>query len=137
MILVDSNVWRQTENPGGDPEVKSWLQKHESELALSSLVLAEMHFGVELMADGKRKADIAQWLELLARSFEGSILSFDRDCAVAFGELAAREKKSGRNPSMIDLQIAAQAITHRMAIATRNVKDFAHSGVQVINPWEE
>lgn len=136
MILVDSNIWRQTENPGGDPTVQQWLSDNDANLALSAVVLGEMHFGMKLMPEGKRKTDIAQWLEQLSRSFEGSIVSFDRDCAVAFGELAAHEKRAGRNPSTIDLQIAAQAITHRMSIATRNVKDFAHSGVTLINPWE-
>jgi toxin FitB len=137
VILVDSNVWRQTENPGGDPAVKDWLRNHERELALSSVVLAEMYFGVALMPEGKRKASIAQWLDQLASMFEGSIVPFDQDCAIAFGTIAAATKAAGYAPSTIDIQLAAQAVAHDAAIATRNVKDFVHTGVTLINPWTD
>ncbi len=136
MILVDSNVWRQIENPGGHPAVQGWLSDHEVKLALSAIVLAEMCFGVELMPDGKRKADIAQWLEQLRHAFADSIVPFDENCAMAYGKIAAAEKKAGRNPSTIDVQLAAQAMVHDAAIATRNVKDFEGLNIELINPWE-
>jgi hypothetical protein len=136
MILVDSNVWRQTENPGGNPVVQRWLSDNETQLALSAVVLAEMYFGVALMPDGKRKTDIAMWIDRLAQSFEDAIVPFDEKCAHAFGQLAADTKKSGRTVSTIDMQLAAQAQAHRMTIATRNVKDFSYTEVALINPWD-
>jgi len=135
MILVDSNVWRQTENPGGDPDVRGWLAANDRETVLSALVLAEMRFGVALMAGGKKRQRIDEWLNALAQSYRGNILPFDGACADQFGRLAAFAKQSGRNVSTIDLQLAAQAAAYGMAIATRNVKDFAGFDIELINPW--
>jgi predicted nucleic acid-binding protein len=35
-----------------------------------------------------------------------------------------------------DALIAATALVHGMAVVTRNVTDFQHTGVHLINPWE-
>jgi predicted nucleic acid-binding protein len=36
-----------------------------------------------------------------------------------------------------DGYIAATALFHELPLATRNMKDFAHLGVTLINPWED
>jgi toxin FitB len=41
-----------------------------------------------------------------------------------------------RKPQVIDIQLAAQAIARDAMIATRNVKDFAWTGVKLVNPWK-
>jgi predicted nucleic acid-binding protein len=43
---------------------------------------------------------------------------------------------TGHNMKVPDIQIAATAIAHGMAIVTRNVPDFAPTGVEIINPWD-
>ena len=35
-----------------------------------------------------------------------------------------------------DALIAATALVHRMTVVTRNVADFAPTGVPLLNPWE-
>jgi predicted nucleic acid-binding protein len=35
-----------------------------------------------------------------------------------------------------DALIAATALVHGMSVVTRNVADFAQTGVVMINPWE-
>jgi toxin FitB len=37
---------------------------------------------------------------------------------------------------VIDIQLAAQALARDASIATRNMKDFEWTGVELINPWE-
>lgn len=32
--------------------------------------------------------------------------------------------------------IAATAVTHRLTVVTRNVRDFGRLGVVVVNPWD-
>jgi predicted nucleic acid-binding protein len=36
----------------------------------------------------------------------------------------------------IDSLLAATALTHGLTLVTRNVKDFQHPSLTVINPWE-
>jgi len=36
----------------------------------------------------------------------------------------------------VDALLAATALRHRLSFVTRNVADFAPSGVAIINPWD-
>ena len=42
---------------------------------------------------------------------------------------------NGNTISFADCAIAAIARTHGFTVATRNVRDFRGTGVEVINPW--
>ncbi len=53
----------------------------------------------------------------------------------AWAELQASAEKAGRKIPVIDSLLAATARCHGLTIATRNVGDFRHCGVPVINPW--
>lgn len=66
----------------------------------------------------------------------GRILPFDSEAADAFGSIAARRRKLGRPISQFDAQIAAIAWSRGASVATRNVADFADTGVTIINPWD-
>ena len=57
------------------------------------------------------------------------------DAAVAdeWGHLTAQS--GPRTPPTVDALLAATARPHRLAIVTRNVVDFAATGVPVIDPW--
>lgn len=43
--------------------------------------------------------------------------------------------KIGRKAAAPDTYIAATAAARGFAVATRNVKNFEHIGITVINPW--
>jgi predicted nucleic acid-binding protein len=36
----------------------------------------------------------------------------------------------------VDLLIAATAMVHDLAVVTRNVRHFAPTGVELMNPWD-
>jgi hypothetical protein len=67
--------------------------------------------------------------------FGGRVLPFDRDAARVYAEIAAHRFARGRPISQFDCQIAAIARARGATVATRNVKDFADTGVDVIDPW--
>ncbi|HLN23545.1 MAG TPA: type II toxin-antitoxin system VapC family toxin, partial [Patescibacteria group bacterium] len=103
-------------------------------LFISSLTLGEIRRGAENLPDGRRRSRIIGWLEIeLPAWFEDRVLPVDAAVADEWGRLTARLKP--QMPS-IDSLIAATALKHRLTVITRNVKDFAPAGVEIVNPWE-
>ena len=64
------------------------------------------------------------------------MLDFDAETASTWAQLLARLKKHGLAMPVTDSQIAATALHHDLTVATRNVVDYRHAGVSVVNPFE-
>lgn len=135
MILVDTNVWSELTKPRGDPAVLAWLEAYDDDLALSTLVIAEIRYGIELLPGAAKARALAAWLAGLEARYWGQTLVFGRASAHRYGAIAARPEVKARQPQVIDMQIAAQAIEHAIPLATRNARDFAWIGVGLIDPW--
>lgn len=136
MILVDTNVWSELTKPQGDAAVLSWLEANDADLALSTLVIAEIQYGIELPGASPRKAFFQAWLSGLESRYYSQTLVFGVESARQYGRIAARPEVKARKPQIIDMQIAAQAQEHGIPVATRNAKDFAWIGVELIDPWQ-
>jgi predicted nucleic acid-binding protein len=95
----------------------------EGELAVSSVTLAELHFGVLVTRDPAVRAERLRRLSVLQRSFEA--LPVDGDVAASYGILAAAVVAAGRQPRarVMDLLIAATAHAHGARLYTRNGAD--------------
>ena len=63
------------------------------------------------------------------------VLPFDGDAAVAFAEIGAARRATGRPISQLDAMIAAIAQSRGAVLATRNTRDFERCGVDLIDPW--
>lgn len=137
MILVDTNVWSELAKPGGNPAVLTWLEAHDDDLALSTLVIAEIRYGIELLAASEKRAFLTSWLDGLQSRYWGQTWRFDEGDAHCYGHIAAMPEVKARKPQVIDIQLAAQAVARGASLATRNVSDFAWTGVKVVNPWGE
>lgn len=131
-MLVDTNVWSELTKPAPDPRVRRWLIEHDHALWLSVLVIAEIRRGLEMPKARPRRECLLRWLNGLEATYGSRILTFDADAAHLFGALLARRQGEA---TLIDLQLAAQAMAADMPIATRNGKDFAWTGVALIDPW--
>ncbi len=136
MILVDTNVWSELAKPDGDPTVLAWLEANDHQLALSTLVMAEIQYVIELPKAARKRPHLTLWLRGLEERYWSHVWHFDAEDARAYGRLAASKEANARDPQIIDLQLAAQALARGASLATRNVKDFAWTGVPVIDPWE-
>ena len=80
MILLDTGVVSETLRPDPEPRVLAWLDSlDEGEVFLPALVLGELRQGIDLMADGNRKAALSLWLVQLEGRFAGRILAFDAE----------------------------------------------------------
>lgn len=65
----------------------------------------------------------------------GRVLSFDRNAAHAFSQVAVQRRRMGRPITQADAQIAAIVREHGAKLATRNAGDFRDCGIEVIDPW--
>ncbi len=137
MILLDTNILSELMRPAPSPAVMSWLAAQPAaSLFISAVTEAELRYGVLLLPEGRRRADLIAALEaMLTEDFAGRILPFDSAAALAFAAIAASRWQAGKPVSQFDAQIAAIAQSRGAELATRNVADFAECGVEIINPW--
>lgn len=131
--LVDANVLSEPTRPQPRAAVVDWLRRHEGALAVDPVILGEIRFGILLLPKGRRRARLERWFEAGVRRV--LCLPWDEDTGLAWAELLARLRRSGRAMPVKDSLIAATALRHRLVVATRSVADFGHAGCQVVDPF--
>jgi predicted nucleic acid-binding protein len=138
MIVLDTNVLSEFMRIEPDTQVLAWVDAQPAmELSISAVTAAEILHGIARLPSGKRKQKLeAHAMAMFEEDFAGRILPFDVHAAVEYATLVAGCEAKGRAVSIADAQIAAICRTHGVSVATRNVRDFNFSGVEVINPWE-
>ena len=136
MILLDTNVLSELSRPGPALQVIAWHQQHEPLLAVPTIALAELRFGIARLPTGRRRSSLLRFWITTRDHYLGRIFSFDERAAAAYGDLAAEAERAGTPINVADGQIAAIAKTQRMSVATRDVTDFEGTGVRLVNPWD-
>ena len=136
-FLLDTNVLSEVRRPVPDARVLAWLdQVDEDRVYLSVISIAEIARGVALLEDGRRKAELALWLEHdLPHRFGSRILDVDSLTALTWGRMLAEAKQAGRGLSVMDGWIAASANRHALTLVTRNIRDFAQLDLELFDPW--
>jgi len=137
MIVLDTNVISELMHPRADLGVVAWADDQPaSEIYLTAVTTAELRYGLARLPAGRRKADLADRVRrTLEEDFTGRILSFDDEAAAHFAEIVVGRERRGLAISTADAQIAAICRSVTADLATRNTKDFTHTGVEVIDPW--
>ncbi|MCI5143677.1 MAG: type II toxin-antitoxin system VapC family toxin [Candidatus Electrothrix sp. ATG1] len=106
-------------------------------MLISSITIAEICYGLRVLPIGQRRQELETRFEaFVAQGFAGRTIVFDESAARAYAEIMGKRKEEGRPMSLPDGQIAAVAQTNHLALATRNIRDFIHCGVELINPFE-
>jgi toxin FitB len=131
--LLDTNVISETIKPHADTDVLAFLAEIRPFLVcVSALTIGELRRGVAARRgrDTSHAERLAVWVDGIERTYSERILSVDSVIARLWGELSAR-----RSLPVVDTILAATALAHDLALVTRNVRNVATTGVQVINPW--
>jgi toxin FitB len=131
--LLDTVMISEMRKRRGDPNVLRWLRdKATQSLFLSTVTIGEIERGVvrQRAVDPPFAEALGSWLEQVIDVYRDRLLPIDVAVARRWGQLAARLGHAG-----IDLLIAATALEHGLTVATRNVRNFAQTGVAIENPF--
>ncbi|MGJ6960424.1 type II toxin-antitoxin system VapC family toxin [Streptosporangium sp. G11] len=132
--LLDTNVVSEARKRNGSFQVKEWIAAaHGPTLHLSSLTVGEIRCGVELRRrrDPVQATTLERWLHSLHRQFGDRIAPVTPEIAEEWGRLNAI-----RPLPTTDGLIAATARVNGWTLVSRNLKDFAGTGVSVVNPFD-
>jgi predicted nucleic acid-binding protein len=135
--LLDTNVLSELRRPQPNRKVLAFVASQPLELLyVSSVTLAEIRFGIELIADASRRAELNDWLAHRVRPmFEQRVLAVSEDVMLKWRLLVEDGRKLGHTFSQPDLIIAATALHHGLTLVSRDVGDFKMVRLPVLNPW--
>ena len=136
MIFVDTNVISETLRKAPDPAVLAWLVRNDAELALSTVAIAEIAFGIQKIRPDERADRLEQGLSEWRHRFADRIFGLTEEAALAYGEIMGTAWRQGRGMSAPDGMIAAIARVNGGRLATRNLSDFGSANLDLISPWD-
>lgn len=137
--LLDTNVISEGIRSRPNANVLIWLSRSvQSDLAISSVTLAELRDGASTARDEARRKLFTDWLdtEIIIR-FAEQTLPLTTAVLVDWLQLSRSLRIAGKARDAADLLIASTARIHRLTVVTRNVRDFADTGVVVYDPWQD
>ena len=135
MIFLDTNVISETLKKAPHSAVIAWLVRYDAELALPTVTIAEIAYGIEKIRPDERAARLEIGLSDWRRRFAGRIYGLTEEAALAYGKIMGNAARHGLGMSAPDGMIAAIASINGGRLATRNVSDFASTGLDLISPW--
>ncbi len=133
--LMDTNIVSEVIRAAPHPSVSAFFTE-QHDLWLSSVVIHELEYGVQRLAEGRRRTRLRVNLSRLIAQYEDRILPLDRGGAEWAAIFRVQSERSGNAVSIPDAFIAGIAKTNDLIVATRNVSDFQSVDVRVFNPWE-
>jgi predicted nucleic acid-binding protein len=131
--LVDANVLSEPTKPTPDPRVVAWLRACEPDIAVDPIILGELRFGILILPRGRKRTALERWFEAGVGRLQ--CLSWEAETGLRWAELLARLHTAGKAMPIKDSLIAATALVHGLAVATRNRADFANAGVRIVDPF--
>ena len=139
MFLLDTNVvseLRKASINKADANVTEWAREQPlGSLFVSSVTILEIEMGIlqKERKDPQQAAILRTWLNThVLKAFSDRVLPFDTSVAIQCAKLHVPNPKSER-----DAMIGATCKVHGMTLITRNVKDFKHMSLDIINPWQK
>jgi predicted nucleic acid-binding protein len=137
MILLDTNVLSALMRKTPEPAVVDWLDNEPAvSIWTTSITIFEIRTGINLLEHGRRRSQLDRnFTQLLTDDLNGRVQVFDQAAALAAGTIAAEQQRGGRTVEIRDVQIAGIAASRRAVLATRNVRHFEATGIDLVNPW--
>ena len=137
--LLDTNILSELRRPKPERKVVAFIAAQALDrLYVSTVTLAEIRFGIELLPDVGLRTDLADWLAHKVRPmFEQRVLPVSEDIVFKWRLLVEEGRKAAHTYSQPDLFIAATALHHGLTVVTRDTADYAKARVSLLNPWTD
>jgi hypothetical protein len=135
--LLDTNIVSELRRPKPEPRVVRFVRDQPLDLLFISIVtLAEIRFGIELIAEASKRTQLNDWLTHKVRPmFEQRVAPISEDVMLKWRLLVEEGRRAGHTFSQPDLMIAATALHHGLTIVTRDTSEYLKAGAAVFNPW--
>ena len=134
MIVLDTNVLSEIMRPQPDEQVKEWLLSIRTErLADTVITITEIEYGLQRLPYGTRQRDLRQGFAMFASGLV--ILTLDEFAATFAGTFRAKREGMGLPATPSDIMIAGIVMQVDGSLATRNIRDFEHLPIGLVNPW--
>jgi toxin FitB len=135
--LLDTNVLSELRRARPHSQVVAFVAAQSAaRLFVSTVTLAEIRFGIDLVTDPERRADLSAWLTHGLRPlFEGRVVPVTEDVLVRWRQVVEAGRKRGHTYSEPDVLIATAALVEQLVVVSRDVGGFVEAGVPVLIPW--
>ena len=119
MILLDTNICIHIINARPAAVLERFRQYRMGEIGVSSVVAAELTYGVVKSGSSRNRQALEMFLAPLI------IFPFDEAVIWTYGELRAELERRGTPIGSLDTMIAAHAIRQQAPLVTNNTREFA------------
>ncbi len=130
MILLDTNVATELGKQRPHDMVRRWATTAKPPFAFSAVSVEEVRYGLAWKSAPRAEHWIGEFLVGFCEIFPVTEAIANRA-----GTLRGRFRANGQTRSQADMLIAATALEHQFALATRNTRDFLGCGVALVNPF--
>ena len=137
--LLDTNILSELRRVRPEPKVLAFVAAQPLErLFISTVTLADIRFGIEVLPDPVRRSELTAWLTHRVRPmFEQRVLEITEDIMLKWRLMVEEGRKTGHTFSEPDLIIAATAQHHGLTVVSRDTSEYLQARVPAFNPWAE
>ncbi len=135
--LLDTNILFELRKPKPEAAVVAFIAGQPLELLyVSTVTLAEIRFGIEIVPEPNRRAELQDWLTHTVRPmFDERTLAVSEEVMFKWRLMVEEGRKAGHSFPQPDLIIAATALCHGLTIVSRDTRDYEQTRVGILNPW--
>jgi len=136
-FLLDTNVVSEVIRPRPSAHVLEFFKQTSLEaLFISDLVVAEIHYGIEMSKDATRRGQLTAWLhDVIRPMYAGRTLPLTEDTLLRWRLMLEMCRKRGTVVSEPDLMLAATAAETGLTVVTRDTSPFRELNLPVLDPW--
>ena len=133
MYMLDTNIVSYLMR-GQDEVLAQKVAGHiAKDICISSITYAELRYGIDRKDDGLKKSQLERSLILFLSGIR--VVDFDDQASIAYGRICSALEKNGNRIGLMDMLIAANAISRGDVLITHNTREFVRIEGLKVEDW--